>query len=86
MSKFTPGPWSVNTKTKHIFIEGPEGQYLFDVFKGSTGLDEAVFNANLVAAAPELYRMLELASEALPEQSYFRKEIDRTLARARGLT
>ena len=55
MSKRTPGPWKISSGGLMIFVEkGP----LSTVYTSATGLDEALENNRLMAAAPELFDAL----------------------------
>ena len=87
MSEFTPGPWEV-------FNEGL-GSYKVskcDAWLGSSTLrtnEENIANANLIAAAPELYAALERVLNQswdgpIDAEHYARKQAAAALAKARG--
>lgn len=60
MSKFTPGKWEVETHGISVFDERCE-QTLFitdNVYSWADNDSEAEANARLIAAAPEMYRLL----------------------------
>ena len=53
MSKHTPSPWAIDSVTDaELYIEGKHGQYIAEI-KSNGGLEEAMANATLIAAAPE---------------------------------
>ncbi len=60
MSKFTPGKWEVETHGISVFDERCE-QTLFitdNVYSWADNNNEAEANARLIAAAPEMYRLV----------------------------
>jgi hypothetical protein len=100
MSKFTQGPWVLNINDKkEATISGNTRGWGWDHLvnfgvKSTTTEDgcseELKANAHLIAAAPELYKALELAESTLEifaEHYTFNEilsQIKRTLATARG--
>lgn len=97
-TKFTPGPWvnpdddviDITTehriKTRKVCICRVDSDFFHDDFH----LEQKA-NANLIASAPELYRVLELAKYHIegvqvekPEDLSITDEIDMILAKARG--
>ena len=62
-TKFTPGPW----KRKDNFVYSPmsdEDDTLFvSIAVACTGIAPAIANANLIAAAPDMYKALECACD-----------------------
>ena len=72
--KFTPGPWSIYVpnpskvlpdQRNDRLIRGPQGEHVAETFQvmadSSVALpaDQSIINANLIAAAPEMYEALE---------------------------
>lgn len=89
----TPGPWSIHeTKgnggniSDRVEIAGPEESRRKHLVASIYGfkLPEGQANAQLIAAAPELYEALEAAYMVLgPQKSRFKDYVDAvTLARA----
>ena len=59
-AKFTKGEWVVNSYQNHVEIIGHEtNPYIADVLDSGIGESEAKSNAHLIAAAPDMYRLLE---------------------------
>jgi hypothetical protein len=99
-AKFTDGPWSVIENSvgsiEVVFGGGSPcrgSEYLCiaplsakndneEIHSGETALS----NAHLIAAAPEMYEMLEMLSGQLTDINahHAAKEIDELLAKARG--
>ena len=53
-TKWTPGPWSINEDASgDIFISSADGHYVAEI--GAPEDDSALPDANLIAAAPEVY-------------------------------
>lgn len=81
MSRFTPGEWTVVDRggtRQAVVVQLPEHAYLDNVAtayaprygrygegEADKHLDEYEANANLIAAAPDLYRALQRASDWL---------------------
>lgn len=91
-AKFTKGPWIAFyphelINSDHVSVESDDGKQICisEVYKSN--LDERTANANLIAAAPEMYEMLQAVNEwhiLQGEIGPFQVEIDRLLAKARG--
>jgi len=96
-SKHTPGPWSVyetypphldgsNSISYSVHQEGADhGRSWIDVTLGSSEEDRA--NANLIAAAPEMYEALRYTKEYKDKgenTDTFHSLIDTALAKAEG--
>lgn len=76
MTKHTPGPW----KVKHWYIIGPNGEVDSDFNKA---------NAQLIAAAPELYeacKKLLKAGESMDADQWYEAKVlgKQALAKAQG--
>ena len=56
--KHTPGPWAVNANG-YMKVCAPNGFVLARVFKYGNGNESTAANARLIAAAPELFEILE---------------------------
>lgn len=96
--KFTPGPWSLlfNDKTKVVLEQQGVAVFIADTYAGFTkSEEEQKANAALIAAAPEMYDLLEhylgliqKASEGdtVAEQKIFEQaaDIEKVLKKARG--
>ena len=85
--KFTPGPWYVydtRERAEHAYdYYITAGQYFVAaVSPNSLNIQEA--NANLIAAAPEMYAMLaDIAEQKITGLSMY-AAINKLLAKARG--
>lgn len=88
-ARFTKGPW------KCCHSEYPDGSWNGDYEISADGLfvagvsrsdviNEADFNAPLIAAAPEMYEMLESVAEDYGIYNPVHKQIQALLAKARG--
>jgi hypothetical protein len=81
-TKFTPGPWIANRR----YIGVPKHKSFIGEMRDHNGnwrdSDQSIANANLIAAAPELYAALRSLStgEGLPPGT----TIEGLLAKARG--
>ncbi len=82
-TQFTAGPWHVTEYMSDYVIDGADG---FDVCNVINNDDIDRHNANLIAAAPEMYAMLEKLSMQLTAINAHKAvdEIERLLAKARG--
>ena len=85
--KFTPGPWYVydtRERAEHAYdYYITAGQYFVAaVSPDSLNIQEA--NANLIAAAPEMYEMLERLQKGHKKGNATWQLIERVLAKARG--
>ena len=59
--KFTPGPWSTPDKGKLLgAVVAKDGEMVCDPSGAGRYEDETEANARLIAAAPEMYELLEL--------------------------
>lgn len=58
MSKHTKGPWHVGMKPGPI-VYGPQGEQVANMFVPMLPEVEHYANARLIAAAPEMYEVLE---------------------------
>lgn len=82
--KFTKGAWVVSDYSE---FDGTmrimQGNITIAV---SFGRHESQANANIIAAAPEMYELLERLSPIMQDNRYFgvRDEIEGLLAKARG--
>lgn len=87
-TKWTPGPWQViDTVSDDLYVVIPRGenfQSIARVFHNAQKVDEArQANANLIAAAPDLYKALEeLANAYVGEKGW--EDAYAALAKARG--
>lgn len=94
---FTPGLWPL-TRTgdgkRYVvgdgLVGGPGGYEVAEVYSDDCDPDEARANANLIAAAPELYEAVERALRHAQhlgidvEGSSYVKQLRAALAKARG--
>ena len=94
--KFTPGPWHASVKPGVHYVVSDDSYTIATTYWREN--NEERFNAALIAAAPEMYEMLDflsnylnVASAAMPKESGFgdamigfSNNIDAILARARG--
>lgn len=88
MTKHTPGPWVANNCT---VMEGIRSIAYTGAIADHNNLEtfeqncfEAVANAHLIAAAPEMLEALEQAREFLAEGSLLRNEIEALIRKAKG--
>ena len=80
-AKFTKGPWFYDS---YMEVDGSVRVMHGNItitYHGSANYED-IANANLVAAAPEMYELLEFISENPSETNVI--EIRRLLAKARG--
>jgi len=81
MLKFTPGPW-INEETA---VAGPDGTLTVALL--NTGNKDFKANARLIAAAPDLYELLQEVLDGDQSEiwsSQLQLRIEETLAKARG--
>ncbi len=74
-TKFTAGPWQVFRKQSSVGCN--EGQGIAELWRDG---DERKANANLIAAAPEMYAMLEQICDGM----FDAESAQKLLAKARG--
>lgn len=94
MGKFTKGPWFVYDDRRFLILKGKvcvndnDGEPIV-VADTNHYFDEARANAALIAAAPDMYEMLDEISDGLLDAGGFgncalAKRIEQLLAKARG--
>jgi len=93
-TKFTKGEWFAIVDDECCFIDNCEKGLIADLEESDAPCDEAEANAHLIAAAPDMYEMLESLSELMPfldEQTHpqiecdaLKCDIDKLLEKARG--
>jgi hypothetical protein len=59
--KFTPGPWSVRKQGHPIITDDTTHRYIATIHSVGPENEVREANAHLIAAAPELYRLLDEA-------------------------
>ena len=86
--KFTPGPWSAPDKGKlRGAVVAKDGEMVCDPSGAGRHEDEAEANARLIAAAPEMYYILDIIDtyHALKGvNSRWERTISQLLKKARG--
>jgi len=88
--KFTQGEWSTCRNNVHICQIATIHHCLNNdwvevwAMKASGGEIEQEANAHLIAAAPEMYRMLETLLNRYPNSQHIQDPIIKLLAKARG--
>lgn len=95
--KFTPGPWEVvghqieavgEFQDRRCTGYGCNNNFVCDLDDGEyheyDDEEECAANAHLIAAAPEMYRMLEQLHSILSNFPVLQGEIDKVLKKARG--
>lgn len=88
-TKHTPGPWSLSDEDSPL-LSGADGAYIAQVFArtdADTGTlrDHYAADARLIAAAPDLLRVLQLIhANAAESPEWIRARIDPIIARATG--
>jgi len=83
-TKFTKGPWEVDNGAR-IYCDDLTGSIVAEAcgFEFvSRCKEEEIANAHLIAAAPEMYAMLDDLRQYVGDES--REEIEELLAKARG--
>ena len=87
MSDFTPGPFSV-AETRHkydIVIRGPKNEPIALVLIAGFSKKEGAANANLLAAAPDLFEFIdEWLSSQGNDKNYMTEKARAAIARATG--
>lgn len=64
-TQHTPGPWHIGRRSGASYIYGPLGEEVAGPSTFTSGHDETLANARLIAAAPDLLAALESAHRAL---------------------
>ena len=102
--KFTQGEWMPFyphelVSSDHITVESENGVFICSTEAFKSNLEEKTANAHLIAAAPEMYRMLERLKPMIEDYDYdlfceratgewsepeISTEIEKLLAKARG--
>lgn len=90
MSAFTPGPWEADethfkrqlTDFWGQLVSPKSGNHFVAIVPGRDSSSTA--DANLIAAAPDLYAALERAVNMLSTHRSYLPEADAALAKARG--
>ena len=70
MSKFTGGKWEVDVIYGDRYVVYAETQDDAQAVADCYDNEDSEANARLIAAAPEMYEMLEIAQESLREHRY----------------
>lgn len=91
-TKFTPAPWKIaDGDFIYALNDFKSNRFFFEIQaagKGCAPPDEVVANANLIACAPEMYEMLEIALDCLGDEFALPRDIiddiESILAKARG--
>ena len=90
-AKFTKWPWFVEDRTVYalqdcVWLGLPSKENTFFAVVQGTKCDESeiIANTHLIAAAPEMYEMLNSMREEYGFSSVAGKDIDELLAKARG--
>jgi hypothetical protein len=96
MSAHTKGPWITERSDTGQVVRTPQGIQIADcrkMWEYRLTDEEANSNACLIAAAPELLRLLkevaqcdEAHDDLFYDDPIFRKEIEQAIAKAEGLT
>ena len=90
MSKFTEGPWKL--RGNNIGVADVSETQSYGMLINIAYVDEFDLasdwqaNANLIAAAPDMYNVLERLMEQVATDPYYEDIIERVLAKARGET
>jgi len=88
-AKFTKGEWTVNDEGGLIEINSMSGTvgtvWGFDPdHTGCNISEESHCNAHLIAAAPDMYAMLEKLTQPYGMEDFSHDEVEQLLAKARG--
>ena len=81
--KFTPGPWETGGLSRLSIFSGAK-HIAYTLWGYGTGEDAARKNANLIAAAPELYAVVEAFGNEEISDAEFNRMRNAALAKARG--
>lgn len=90
MSQHTPGPWKHNphpepqNADRHICVDIPSGFSRVIARVKHTDVDNALANARLIAAAPEMYDLLKTYVERWQSDSVIRETAIALLAKIEG--
>ena len=77
MTSFSKGPWSFKRKENSCIIENQEETYIADVHFWTEGAEKiTVANASLIAAAPEMYELLDKINAAFYTRTSRKEWID----------
>jgi hypothetical protein len=87
-TKFTKGPWSAKRQGEFNFNVCVLSRRV-SVYSSVKAVNDAIFDAHLIAAAPDMYALLDEISDGLLEAGGFgncelAKRIEELLAKARG--
>ena len=86
MEKFTQGEWQFAQRNAHeittTFVGVKIGNEYIDIGFYNDGKDRA--NAHLIAAAPDMYRVLKKLSQPYGREDVSDEEIETVLAKADG--
>lgn len=91
--KFTPGPWHVEIVRYVCYICNEVGPHALTFDGSHFGTDSDIANANLIAAAPDMYDMLQSVLDECaicdpnfhyPGDCDLRGQIEAVLKKARG--
>ena len=72
MNNFTPGPWRVYASHPSVYADGQGSIAILSTRNGfqkgtsPRGKSQAIADANLMAAAPEMYEALRVLAEKFP--------------------
>jgi len=58
-TKWTPGPWVAYLGNKYMHVKSVDGSYVMEAQSTHGGIVRQHADANLIAAAPELYEALK---------------------------
>ena len=87
-TNFTPGQWHVGSMASNraaIVYAGHDYAICnCEVYHSKITIDESNANARLIAAAPELYKMLDLIVKNVELSNNLRIEAELALKKARG--
>ncbi len=72
-AKHTPGPWNIPPASKYTTIYAGRNTHVAAVKRDGLTDAEIEGNADLIAAAPELFQLLEAACASVEEQSVWDK-------------
>jgi hypothetical protein len=57
----TPGPWHIGKRACQLYVYGPLGEEVAGASSFTSGHEETLANARLIASAPDLLEALNLA-------------------------
>lgn len=91
--KYTPGPWEVTSDNGELWVDGEDSPVAMITGDAEGATELELCDANLIAAAPELLEVLELAHEHMKvwvvgyrQGQNVHNAVEKAIAKAKGNT